>query len=137
MPHTSMYVVKVSKNPNFGPKTSCFGPKWLLLVVQKFSKVIRLIGLIECFILRYHDRTYGLGGDRFISLVIWRHAHTYVRRIYFFIGIDIYISRPRTKAKKLEVRNFFRKKLFSGNDLKWSKMYFKAKTKFFRKFWDH
>ena len=33
-----MYMVRLSKNPNFGPKTSCFGPKFLFLVVQKFSK---------------------------------------------------------------------------------------------------
>ena len=45
-PDTSMYVVRVRKNPNFGPKTSCFCPKWLFLVVQKFSKVVRSIGLI-------------------------------------------------------------------------------------------
>ena len=52
----------------------------------------------------------------------------------WYIYIYIYISRPRTKAKKLEVRNFFRKKLFSGNDLKWSKMYFKAKKIFLKIF---
>ena len=53
-----MYVVMLSKNPNFGPKTSCFVPKWLFLMVQKFSKVFRLIGLIECVILRYHTPLY-------------------------------------------------------------------------------
>ena len=37
-PYTSMYMVRLSKNPNFGPKTSCFGPKWLFLMVQKNFK---------------------------------------------------------------------------------------------------
>ena len=49
-----MYVVRVTKNPNFGPKTSCFGPKSIFLVVQQFSKVVRPFGLIECFQTRYH-----------------------------------------------------------------------------------
>ena len=53
-----MYVVRVSKNPNFGPKTSCFGLKWLFLVVQKFSKVVRSFGLIESFQMRYHMTPY-------------------------------------------------------------------------------
>ena len=59
----------------------------------------------------------------------------FFRKSGIYTYIYIYISRPRTKAKKLEVRNFFRKKLFSGNDLKWSKMYFKAKKIFFENFW--
>ena len=41
-PYNSMYVVRASKNPNFGPKTSCFVPKWIFLVVQKFWKMVRL-----------------------------------------------------------------------------------------------
>ena len=49
-----MYMFGLSKNPNFGPKTSCFGPKRLFLLVQKFSKVVRAIGLIEIFQMRYH-----------------------------------------------------------------------------------
>ena len=42
-----MYMVGLNKNPNFCPKTSCYGPKWLFSLVQKILKVVRPMGLIE------------------------------------------------------------------------------------------
>ena len=53
-----MYMVRLSKNAQNWPKTSCFAPKWLFFLVQKNFPLAQKFCLIECVILSHHMYLY-------------------------------------------------------------------------------
>jgi len=49
-----MYMVRLTKNANFWPKTSCFGPKWQFFLDQNFFLVAQGVWEFIWEFLRYH-----------------------------------------------------------------------------------